>query len=106
MEELYKWVDRIIADANGLSFMAGLICGLVWKRFAPAVRAFVAKTPTKVDDLVVTAADACFGTEKEEHAKLCAEELNKLLSNDTIVKLVQLRKAKLAADRAAAAAKS
>lgn len=106
MEELYKWVDGAIANANGLSFMAGLICGFLWKRFAPAVRAFVAKTPTKLDDMVVTAADACAGADTDEREKFCAEELNKLLSNDTIVKLVQLRKAKLAADRAAASGKS
>ena len=106
MESVYAWVDEIIASANSASFIAGVIAGLLWNRFAPAIRAFVAKTPTKVDDLVVGAADACLGAEKDAREKFCAEELNKLLSNDTIVKLVQLRKAKLAADRATAAGKS
>ena len=96
MEDLYKWMDGIIAAADGTSFIAGVIAGLLWNRFAPAVRAFVAKTPTKIDDLVVGAADACLGEVKKD---LCAEELNKILPNSEIAKLVQLRKAQIEADK-------
>ena len=100
MEGLYAWFDQVITNADGASFMAGLVAGLMWKRFAPAVRAFVAKTPTKVDDIVVSAADACLGADRNKD--LCAEELNKILSTEEINKLIQLRRAQIAANKAAA----
>ena len=99
MEALSAWFDQVITNADGMSFLAGLVAGLLWKRFAPAVRAFVAKTPTKMDDIVVSAADACMGEERNKD--LCAEELNKLLSTEEINKLIQLRRAQIAAKKAA-----
>jgi hypothetical protein len=101
MEDLYAWFDQIITNADGASFLAGLVAGLLWKRFAPAVRAFVAKTPMKIDDVVVSAADACLGSDIDRNKDLCAEELNKILSTEEINKLIQLRRAQIAASKAA-----
>jgi hypothetical protein len=97
MENLYAWIDGVIATADGTSFVAGVIAGLLWNRFAPAIRAFVARTPTKVDDLLIGAADACLGEDVKKG--LCAEELDKILPNSEIVKLVKLRKARIESEK-------
>ena len=99
MEELY---DQFIAmlDANYLPTFIGLLAGLFGARFVPFLKGFAAKTPSKLDDMLVAALEACMAKKQEGFEAITAEQLNKYLTTPTIVELVKLRKAQIAALKA------
>ena len=101
------FTDQLVAyaQAHGLMVVAVFLAGLLSPKIMPMIRAFAAKTPTKADDLFVSALEACLEKNGEKISSVTVAELDKILTTQQLVDLVKLRKARIARQKAAAAAK-
>ena len=99
MDELINQAITYL-QAHGLGYVVVLIIGVFSPRFIPQLRRFAAATPTKVDDFAVAAMDACLNSNKDKIDSMTVAELDKFVTNEQLVKLVRIRKERLAAAKA------
>lgn len=101
------FLDQLIAfaEANGLTASVFFMAGLLSPKIMPMIRAFAAKTPTKADDLIVAALEACLEKGNEKISGVTVAELDKVLTTQQLIELVKMRKAKIEAGKKDVAAK-
>jgi hypothetical protein len=95
MEELLNSLVLLLTN-NGLPAGVGLAIGILFPYVLPHLKAFVGRTPTKADDLIVDTLEA-ITKRRGPLSTMTATELEKTLPTAVIVELVKLRKARIEA---------
>ena len=98
---LLAWADSHGAWA-GLSLTAGIMLG---PKAVPALRRIAGRTPTRIDDMAVDALDLLITRKQSDIERFTAAELERIVSTPVLCELVRLRKARLAEQKTATAAK-
>ena len=97
-------IDQLLALAAvyGLPVGVAFALGLFGKPAIRLLRPLVLRTPTKADDMLLSALEACLNASGGSVSKITVAELNKCLTTKQIAELVSLRKAQISADKVAA----
>jgi hypothetical protein len=110
MEEmLNQLISQILAWADTHGAWAGmaLACGmLIGPKAVPALKRVACRTPTKIDDLAVNMLEALLNRKTTAIEQLTASELEKIITTPVLCEVVRIRRAKIAAEKEAAAAKA
>lgn len=97
-----SFLDQLmaLATSQGWGVAAGVLIGMFGPRAAARLRPIVARTPTPIDDMALSAVEALCARHAPEIASMTAAELDKIVSTPVLVELVKLRKARINAAKA------
>lgn len=102
LSQLLAW-----ADTHGAWAGMALACGmLIGPKAVPVLKRVACRTPTQVDDIAVNMLEALLNRKTTAIEQLTASELEKIISTPVLIEVVKIRKAKIASEKEAAAAKA
>lgn len=92
-------IDQLIALATSYygvpAGVAGMLLGLFGRRAIAWIRPWVVKTPTKVDDMILSGLEALLSAKEGGLSKVTVRELEAIMTTRQIIELVKVRKEKL-----------
>ena len=95
MEDILNQILKLISD-QGWGAALGVVIGLFGPKLIGPLRTWTSKTPTPVDDMLVSGLEALC-TKSAALNAATPQELEKVLTTPQIAELVRLRKARIAA---------
>ena len=95
MEDILNQILNLIAN-QGWGAAIGFLMGLFGPKIIPPLRVLTSKTPTPVDDMLVSGLEALC-TKSAALNAATPQELEKVLTTPQIAELVRLRKARISA---------